>query len=472
MLLCLVALPRLNAQIQDTTIATPNGGFEQWSTGNGYSVTVLIFPLSVYDSYTYPTGWSYPSFPVNETFSYSGMNFNVNTNIPLLKASNETSSVYEGSHALKIQSFMLSDILGTVIYNIAEASLDSMLTSTVFPTVLSTGEVNLNTFLPIVLNLASNFNDLPDLMSVLDTLNLNNIITGGIALDSLVPSRLTGQYKYTSADSGDNGGILLIGTKYNPVTQQRRVVGAGFTVDLTDTAEYTSFEVPYTSLSDIVPTASHVNPDSLLIFLFSSANASPQQGSALYLDNLQLWGHEPADTCSAVFDLHLIHADTTHATIGWDFEGNPDHFEAEYGVQGFAPGSGTSVGATESFLHLSDLQPDTQYNLYVRCVCDEDLYGEWAMMTFHTDTLPNHTGIQTLSTDHLQVYPNPAKGKCAVHFAQDIPEVVRLYSVDGTLLNEIVPNKETLELPLPSQGVFILSCETKEGTVTRRIVSR
>ena len=124
LLLCLVALPRLNAQIQDTTIATPNGGFEQWSTGNGYSVTVLIFPLSVYDSYTYPTGWSYPSFPVNETFSYSGMNFNVNTNIPLLKASNETSSVYEGSHALKIQSFILSDILGTVIYNIAEASLE------------------------------------------------------------------------------------------------------------------------------------------------------------------------------------------------------------------------------------------------------------------------------------------------------------------------------------------------------------
>ena len=470
--LCLLVSPRLTAQVQDTTIAIPNGNFEQWSNGSGYSVTLIILPLSVYGSYTYPTGWNYLAYPVNETFSYSGMNFNVNTDIPLLKVSNETSSVYEGSHALKMQSFMLSDILSSTIYSIAESSLDPMLTTTVFPTILSTGEVNLDTFLPLMFELADDFDDISALMSVLDTLNLNNLIEGGIALDSLVPTRLTGQYKYTSADSGDNGGILLVGTKYNPETHQSRVVGAGFTVDLTDTTEYTPFEVVYTSLSDILPTSTHATPDSLIIFLFSSANTSPQQGSALYLDNLQLWGHERIDTCSDVFELHLIHADTTSATLGWGFEGDPYHFEAEYGVQGFAQGSGTVVGVTESFLHLSDLQPDTYYDIYVRCVCDDDIAGNWAMTTFHTDTLPHHTGVQTLTADKMQVYPNPAHGQCMVRFEQEIPAVVRLYSVDGTLLKEIIPTKETLELTLPSQGVFILSCETKEGTVMRKIVNQ
>ena len=132
LLLCLLDAPRLNAQVPDTTIATPNGNFEQWSNGNGYSVTALIFPLTVYSSYTYPTGWNYPAYPVNETFSYSGVNLNINTDIPLLKVSNETSSVYEGSHALKMQSFLLSDILGSVIYGLIQSSLDPTLTSTAF----------------------------------------------------------------------------------------------------------------------------------------------------------------------------------------------------------------------------------------------------------------------------------------------------------------------------------------------------
>lgn len=471
LVLCLFVSPRLTAQVQDTTIALPNSSFEQWSTGNGYSVTVLFFPLSVYDSYTYPTGWSYPSFPVNETFSYSGMNFNVNTDIPLLKVSDETSDVQDSTHALKLQSFMLSDVLSPVIYGIAESSLDPALTSTIFPTILSTGTVNLTQFLPLLFNLANYFEDLPQLMSILDTLNLNTIIDGGIALDSLVPSRLTGYYKYTSAIGGDYGGVLLLGTKYNPITHQRKVVGSGYNISLTDTIDYTPFEVTYFPLSSIEPSIPYEAADSILILLFSSANIDLQQGSALYLDNLQLWGFEPTDSCSAVLDLHLINVSSTDATLGWGFEGDPNHFEAEYGVQGFTQGNGTLVGLTESFLHLSDLQPNTTYDVYVRCVCDYGIFGEWDMITFHTD-LSDSTGIQTLTSDNLQIYPNPAHGKCVVRFAQEIPEVVRLYSVEGVLLKEIVPTKETLDLLLPSKGVFILSCETKERTVTRKIVNR
>jgi hypothetical protein len=287
----------------------------------------------------------------------------------------------------------------------------------------------------------------------------------------MVPTRLTGQYKYTSADSGDNGGILMIGTRYNPETHQRRVVGAGFTVALTDTSEYTPFEVSYASLSDILPSTAHVEADSLIIFLFSSANTSPQQGSALYLDNLQLWGHEPIDTCSAVLDLHLIDVDTTHATIGWDFEGEPDHFEAEYGPQGFAQGSGTVVSSTESFLHLSNLQPDTWYDVYVHCVCNEDLYGEWDMLAFHTDTLVN-TGVRTLADDNLLIYPNPVQGQCTVQFERETPSLVRLFTIEGTLVQEFIPTHESIELTLPANGVFFLVCDMKEGSVVRKIVSR
>ena len=223
------------AQVQDSTITIPNPSFEQWSTGSGYSVTVLFFPLSVYGSYPYPTGWDYPTYPVNESLTYSGMTVNVNTDLPLLKVSNVTGDVPDSSHALKLQSFMLSDIISSTVYGLAASSLDPSLTNTIFPTVLSTGVVDIDLFLPLMYNITSNLGSLAQLMSAFDGLDVNTIIDGGIVLDSVVPDRLTGYYKYTSATVGDNGGILMLGTKYNPTTQKREVVGGGYTVALTDT---------------------------------------------------------------------------------------------------------------------------------------------------------------------------------------------------------------------------------------------
>ena len=75
-------------------------------------------------------------------------------------------------------------------------------------------------------------------------------------------------------------------------------------------------------------------------------------------------------------------------------------------------------------------------------------------------------------TEGLKIYPNPAHGQCVVHFEKEIPQVIRLYTISGVLCQEIIPSKETIELSLPTAGVFILNCEMKECMVIRRIVSR
>lgn len=477
--LCFLFSLKLTAQTQDSTISIPNGSFEQWSNGSGYSVMVIFFPLQIYSGYTYPTGWDYPTYPVNETVTYSGMDVNVNTNLPLLKVSNDTENTVDGNYALKMQSFMLSDILSSSAYNLAQSSLDPMLTTTIFPTILTTGVVDIDQFLPLMYDLTGNLGNMTQLLPILDSLDVNTIIDGGISLNGAIPERLTGHYKYTSAIGGDNGGILLLGTKYNPVSGRREIVGAGYTTALTDASAYTPFEVAYTPLSEINPSSPAVEADSLVIMLFSSANSAPQQGSALYLDHLQLWGHGIVveDTCSAIFDLTVQSTDTMHATLNWGFEGTPDHFEAEYGAQGFTPGNGTPVSVTTNHLALSDLQPGTYYDVYVRCVCDSTLAGEWAMVNFRTDTLGSPgdndtTGIQTYRADNLLVYPNPAKGHCTVRFAHEMPKVVRLYSIDGKLLRQLIPDKETMELSLPTPGIFILQCEMETGTATHKIINQ
>ena len=589
LLLCLFVSLRSTAQTQDSLIAIPNGSFENWSNGSGYSVTVIFIPLSVYSSYTYPTGWNYPTYPVNETITYSGMNVNVNTNLPLLKVSNQNSGAVDGSHALKMQSFMLSDIISSTVYNLASSSLDPMLTNTVFPTVLSTGAVDIDQLLPLMTTVTSNLGSFSQFMSVFSNIDLNTLIDGGVPLNGAIPGRLTGYYKYTSATSGDNGGILMLGSKYNPVTHRREVVGGGYTTALTDVTTYTPFEINYTPLSETDPSVPYVEADSLILLLFSSANTTPQQGSALYLDHLQLWTQEediPVDTCSAIFNLTVDEVDTTHAfmswtyegepdhfqvelglqgfqqgngmfqldvsdnnfsisgllpdtwydlyvrcvcdeslmgdwamisfhtdtlvppvvivddtcsaifnltvsevdtmhaTLSWTYEGEPDHFEAEYGIQGFTLGNGTPINTNSNSLFLTDLQPDSYYDVYVRSVCDDSLWGDWSMTSFHTDTLVppavnpgdttggDTTGIQKFAAELLSVYPNPAHGQCVVQFAQEMPKTVRLYTIAGALIQEFIPTKETMELILPSKGIFILSCEMKEGTVVRKIVNQ
>ena len=294
-------------QNQSTLIPLTNGGFENWSTGSGYSVSIL----TLYSSYPYPTGWNYPTYPVNESISLGITSVNVNTNLPLLKVANETSGVPEGSHAVKLQSFKLSDIISSTAYSLASSSLDESLTTTVFPTVLSTGVIDIDQLLPLMGDLTSNLDNLPQLVSVFAGVDLNNLINGGISLNGEIIGRMTGYYKYSSAVGGDNGGVLMLGSKYNPATHRRELVGVGYTTALTDVSSYTPFEINYSPLSEIDDTYSYVQADSLIVMLLSSANTDAQQGSALYLDNLQLWtGFPPTVVADPTF------GDTTATACG------------------------------------------------------------------------------------------------------------------------------------------------------------
>ena len=484
----LFIIPVSTAALAQTTIPIPNSSFENWSNGNGYSVTIQMFipiTLPVYESYTYPSEWNFPSYPVNQTISYSGINANVNTDLPLIKISHETSSVADGSSALKMQTFMLSDIISSTVYNLAQSSIDPELTSMVIPTILSTGELNLDQLFPFLFSITNNMNSIAQLMSTFDGEDINDYVDGGLALNGLVPGRLTGQYKYTSASSGsDNGGILMLGTKYNNSTHRREVVGGGYTTNLTDAATYTAFEIPYRPLSDIYPSYPMIEADSLLVFLFSSANNNRQQGSVLYLDNLQLWTYvpeDPEDSCALVTNLAVDYVDSTLASLSWTYNETPDHWEAEYGLQGFTQGNGTTTTTANNSLILSELQPDTYYDVYVRSVCNDNLTSEWTSISFKTDTLVppvtppdpgDTTSVQSFASDHILCFPNPAHGQCFLKFQQEKPLFIQLFSIDGKLIQQMIPHTETITLSLPYQGVFILRCETKQGIIVRKIISK
>lgn len=405
--LCFALLMMQGAIHAQTQMTVPHGSFEQWTSHTGYSVSVMGMSLPVYDSYSTPTGWGYLAYPVNETFNVFGSTtVTVNTSLPLIKVSQETGSVPDSNKALKLQTFMLNEIVTGLVYTLAAPNLDTMLTQTVFPSIMLTGTVNMDSLIPIVTSLLANIDSVEDMLVGLAETDVNNLITGGIALGSFVPSRLTGSYKYHSGDSVDNGGVLMLGTHYNTTTHRREVVGGGLNIALTDAANYTPFTVDYMSLHELDASYAEQAPDSLIILLVSSASENREQGSYLCVDNLRLWqdstGTELPDTCASIVGLTAT-PDIHEAELNWGTTDAVDGYELEYGAAGFAQGSGTMMYPTGNTASLSGLAANTAYDVYVRTVCNATTYSDWASVSFTTqpDTCAS---ISSLGAVHIDGY--------------------------------------------------------------------
>ena len=52
------------------------------------------------------------------------------------------------------------------------------------------------------------------------------------------------------------------------------------------------------------------------------------------------------------------------------------------------------------------------------------------------------------------------------------PAELKLYGIDGRLLQTIAYKGTPIELQLPSQGVYLLQATTAAGTMTRKIVNK
>lgn len=476
---CLCVLP-FTSKAQNT-LSIPNGDFESWTYAPGYTLQIpfgsgsIEFPI--FYGFSYPSLWNYPTLYVNETFDYSMIGeINLNTNVPLIKVGSDTDNVSEGNIALMLQTFKIADIMEPSIYNILESSIDETLTSMTIPSILCNGTLHVDNFFSLLANILNNADSLDNFISSFDGVDLNEYISGGMALNDFVPGKVTGLYKYASATIGDNGGVLLLGSKYDTTLQRRVVVGGGVSIDMTDASSYTPFEVYYHAAEEIDSNMTDLQPDTLVILLLSSASSNIQQYSTLYLDGLTLWEADSNDvenSCSRAYFISLSDVDTTSAQLTWfEFE-SPNFWEVEYGLQDFIQGTGTVDTTTTTELSLTNLQTDTYYDVYVRGVCEDSLYSNWSSFRFKTASpVPEDTtGIQNITDDNILIFPNPAHGNCTLQFNEQQPSSIQLYAIDGKLLQTITPDNSTINLSLPYSGIFLLRCETEKGVMLRRIIN-
>jgi len=471
---------RVQAQTTDSIVPVPMGNFEQWTDYPGDTTVLMGFlPVPLYGAYTLPDGWHVPTFSVNDTVSYSGFTLPLNFSLPVAKPSRDTVHAPQGHSALVAESFILEDVLSPLAYSLATSFLDSSLVEEVIPSIITNAEVDLMKILPLLERASTDASDMSWLLDLLDTVDLNDYISGGFPLNGFEPKQLRGMYKYQDGNGDgyidDNATVIAFGTYYNAELNRRMLVGAGSKnlFQLFDTVDYESFEMDYFTLNEYFPAEyAFVMADSMVIIALSSTNGKNRaQGSKLFLDSLTLVQYD--GSCGRVYDLEVDHQNQVMAMIKWRNTVVPDHWTIEYGEAGFVRGRGTRAVATDSIVALTGLTPGTTYDFYVRSECGDTANSFWGYLSFTTDTVtPHNNAIGEVESQAVSVSPNPADGFCTVEFGGLPVDKVTVYSITGRVEDERQVAGDSVRLQLPRSGIYILALQTRQGVVYKKVVNR
>lgn len=471
---------RVQAQTTDSIVPVPMGNFEQWTDYPGDTTVLMGFlPVPLYGAYTLPDGWHVPTFSVNDTVSYSGFTLPLNFSLPVAKPSRDTVHAPQGHSALVAESFILEDVLSPLAYSLATSFLDSSLVEEVIPSIITNAEVDLMKILPLLERASTDASNMSWLLDLLDTVDLNDYITGGFPLNGFEPKQLRGMYKYQDGngdgDIDDNATVIAFGTYYNAELNRRMLVGAGSKnlFQLFDTVDYESFEMDYFTLNEYFPAEyAFVMADSMVIIALSSTNGKNRaQGSKLFLDSLTLVQYD--GSCGRVYDLEVDHQNQVMAMIKWRNTVVPDRWTIEYGEAGFVRGRGIRAAVMDSVVYLTNLTPGTTYDFYVRSECGDTATSFWGFLQFTTDTVtPHDQSIDEVYARQVKISPNPAKGHCTVEFGGVPVSHLTLYDITGKVEETRTVAGDSVTVALPRTGIYIVALHTPQGVVYKKVVNK
>ena len=466
----LAACYAAGAQAPVYTMDVPFSNFESWTEYSGDTLSLLGMPIPLRESYTVPEGWAVPVLSVDETLSYSGLDIPIALDLPLSNLSRDTMHAPQGHSALIAETFTLSSLLTPMAYQLAESFLDTSLTLQVLPSIAATAEIDLMKLVPLIERVLNQQSDMDWMLYMLDSVDINDYFRGGFPLNGFEPKMLHGYYKYYNANlstTPDNAAVVAFGTRYDTIEHRRVLVGAGSKMlyELYDTVNYEPFHMDYTSLNDYFPSGYEFSvADTMVVMVVSSASEKFRtEGSKLYIDSL--WLEEIDGSCGRVYNVRNVSPYYTSARIAWNNTVVPDRWETEYGLKGFIQGRGTRATVTDSVLDISGLRPGTEYDFYVRSMCGDTANSSWGYVCFRTDSIPE--GISDVELSRVKVMPNPCDGRCVVDFGGLQVQRVRLYAMDGRMLQDVAARGSQMEFSLPQKGVYVVEMLCVDGRTAR-----
>lgn len=178
--------------------------------------------------------------------------------------------------------------------------------------------------------------------------------------------------------------------------------------------------------------------------------------------------------CPVVTGVHIVELTPTSATIAWN--STTGLYSAEYGNSYFDQGTGTLLqNITETTTTITGLEPETEYDFYVRSHCSPSVHSNWSnCLRFTTASLK---ATSPDSQVKVSISPNPAHSKTTVQIqGVNGTAILTLTDVSGRQITterfnySSVNSAHTLDLKGLTPGAYFLSLRTSDYTTVRKLI--
>jgi hypothetical protein len=181
--------------------------------------------------------------------------------------------------------------------------------------------------------------------------------------------------------------------------------------------------------------------------------------------------------CPAPTNLHVTDSSTSTLAIAWTETGDAEQWNIQYRA-----GSGqmsSDVSYATSYL-ITDLQPNTEYQIQVQSVCGVQT-SEWTPVVLGKTTHVDSTGIVDYDR-YVRVYPNPAGDfinvECRMKNVEWDDVAIEVVDVYGKVVRAVVgannhsPLQTRINVSDLAAGMYFVRVAMEEGVITKPFVKK
>ena len=179
--------------------------------------------------------------------------------------------------------------------------------------------------------------------------------------------------------------------------------------------------------------------------------------------------------CETVTGVVVSNVTDSSAVISWTAPEGANTFEIEYGLRNFPQGGGymkRNINATT--YTLTGLNPNRDYDVYVRTVCEGTTTSLWSNVT-HFQTRNSGTGIDDVASAAISLYPNPASNTVTLTGIEGVATVT-VVDMNGRVVTTVetqpAASDITIDVTNMAQGAYFVRIVGEQVNAIRKLIVR
>lgn len=211
-----------------------------------------------------------------------------------------------------------------------------------------------------------------------------------------------------------------------------------------------------------------VSSDDVYYFGFH-AYSTKDDGFMIYIDNIYV-----DEACPSPSNITVSNIDETSAEINWNAGESETEWNVIYGEDGFDPttdGQSVNINGNPETT-LTNLDPNTDYNVYIEAVCDDtnNITSALAGPEIFTTT---DMSVANQKFENFKYYPNPVRNQLNLNSGKIINSIT-LYDLSGKNLIELNPNSLSTQINTQNiqAGIYLMRVNIEGSHKTFRIIKK